>query len=350
MKILMITDLYPLKESETDTSQTISNFVQAWTSQGHEVDVIKPNFLLSSLINKKTIYPTGWYGNVYNVNYFTPFLFNIKNKLKDFDFSKYDKIFAHRPSGEIFASHLGLDFIAGVHSADFEFLSNSFCKFYFKQELETAYKKASRIMCRSYELKTKFIKEFPMYIHKTSVTLTGVDIENNTITEIKNKPCYMDGIKSVYKRVLTCVEKDNQNYINRLINACKNIEKLQLTVVDNGDSRAEFVNETFDVVFLNKLSQDRLTERMRASDIFVVSSNNPDAKNLCYKAMANNCVILYISETETTGFIIDGQNGFVCNAQDIEAKLNEIVNYPDLKQILANATEFANKSFDEVAV
>ena len=78
----MITDLYPVKSEEINTPKTLYNFVQSWICQGHKVDVIKPNFILNSFLRKKPFYKTGWYENVYNVNYFTPFWFNIKNKLK----------------------------------------------------------------------------------------------------------------------------------------------------------------------------------------------------------------------------------------------------------------------------
>ena len=48
MKILVITDLYPIKDNEKFTPKTIKNFVDGWEELGHEVRVIKPNFLLNS--------------------------------------------------------------------------------------------------------------------------------------------------------------------------------------------------------------------------------------------------------------------------------------------------------------
>ena len=48
MKILVITDLYPIKEDEKFTPRTIESFVKGWKNLGHEVRVIKPNFLLNS--------------------------------------------------------------------------------------------------------------------------------------------------------------------------------------------------------------------------------------------------------------------------------------------------------------
>ena len=47
MKILVITDLYPVNEEEKFTPRTILNFVRGWEKLGHEVKVIKPNFIFN---------------------------------------------------------------------------------------------------------------------------------------------------------------------------------------------------------------------------------------------------------------------------------------------------------------
>ena len=37
MNILVITDLYPVRENEKNTPKTIKNFVECWQKEGHEV-------------------------------------------------------------------------------------------------------------------------------------------------------------------------------------------------------------------------------------------------------------------------------------------------------------------------
>ena len=133
MKILVITDLYPIKDEEKFTPKTIKNFVEAWENLGHEIRIIKPNFLFNSFLRKKPFYKSGIYGNVENINYFLPFVGNIKNKIK----TKFepDIVIAHMPSGLIFANKLDLPFVAGVHVSDLEVLSNPIYSIYFKSEL-----------------------------------------------------------------------------------------------------------------------------------------------------------------------------------------------------------------------
>ena len=82
MNILVITDLYPINENEKYTPKTIFNFVKEWEEQGHEVKVIKPNFILNSFLRKKPFYKSGIYGKVENINYWLPFLGDISNKIK----------------------------------------------------------------------------------------------------------------------------------------------------------------------------------------------------------------------------------------------------------------------------
>ena len=76
MKILFVTDLYPVKLGEYSTPLTLHNFVCEWIKLGINVDVIKPNFLFNTLVRNKPIYATGCYDyegiKVYNINYFLP--------------------------------------------------------------------------------------------------------------------------------------------------------------------------------------------------------------------------------------------------------------------------------------
>ena len=85
-------------------------------------------------MRKKPFYKSDIYGNVENINYFLPFIGNIKNKIKT-EFTP-DIVIAHMPSGVIFANKLKLPFVAGVHVSDLEVLTNPIYSIYFKTELE----------------------------------------------------------------------------------------------------------------------------------------------------------------------------------------------------------------------
>ena len=141
MKILFITDLYPIKKGENDTPLTLHNFVFEWIKLGHEVDIIKPNFIFNSFLRKKPFYSDGFYNyegvRIFNANYFTPFWFNSLKKIpKELQLADYNVIIAHMPSGIIFANKLAKilqkPLVCGVHASDVEVLTNPIYKFYFQ--------------------------------------------------------------------------------------------------------------------------------------------------------------------------------------------------------------------------
>ena len=321
MRILVITDLYPIKEDEIHTPKTIYSFVKSWENLGHEVKIIKPNFLLNSFIRKKPYYPDGIYGQIENINYILPFLGNIKNKIKTL-FAP-DIIIAHMPSGLIFANKLGVDFCAGVHYSDIEVLTNPIYKFYFKQELEKAYKNAKCIACRSYVLKNKFLKLYPQYKNKTFVAPSGIDekyiIEKNW--KYKNKI-----------KILTCGQFIKRKNIHKVIKACEKYDNIELTVIGSGTQNLEKISQK--TIFLGQLPHEQVLEKMRESDIFILPSKNETFGMVYLEAMASGCITVCNKNDGIDGIIKDGINGFLC--ENVDAILEKILIYPDKDFILKN--------------
>ena len=197
VNILLITDLYPVSETEKTTPKTMQNFVKEWEKQGHRVDVIKPNFILNSFLRGKPFYKTGKYGNVYNVNYWTPFLGSVKCKMEsgkwnNFQLSTFkfqpdtslpscppnfipSVIIAHMPSGILFADKLGLPFVAGIHNSDLTVLTSPLYAFHFRKRMIRALKNAKAIACRSFVIKKKLLELFPEFEAKTFVAPSGID-------------------------------------------------------------------------------------------------------------------------------------------------------------------------------
>ena len=323
MRILVITDLYPIMEDEKYTPRTIEAFVKTWQKQGHEVRIIKPNFLLNSYIRKKPFYKDGIYGNVENINYITPFLGDIKKKIKTL-FAP-DVVIAHMPSGLIFANKLGVMYTAAVHSSDIEVLTNPIYKFYFKTELENAYKNAQKIACRSYVLREKFLSLYPQYKSKTFVAPSGIDesiiIERNW--EEKEKV-----------RVLTCGQFVKRKNIDKVIKACEKYENIELTVVGSGKLEKKLKSISEKPIFTGQISRDEVLEKMRQSDIFILPSKNETFGMVYLEAMASGCITVCSKGEGIDGIIQDGVNGFL--AEDVETVLNTILEHPNKTEILEN--------------
>lgn len=333
MRILVITDLYPIQEGEKGTPLTIQAFVRSWEVLGHEVRVVRPNFLLNSYLRKKTYYKDGIYGQVENINYVLPFMGDIKKKIKTL-FAP-DVVVAHMPSGVIFANKLGVSFSAAVHASDIEVLTNPLYSFYFKTELEKAYKNAKCIACRSYVLRDKFLKLYPQYAKKTFVAPSGIEEEKI----VKRKWQEKDKIK-----VLTCGQFIKRKNIDKVVKASDKFENIELTVIGSGPQKLEKISDK--PIFLGQISREEVLGKMRESDVFILPSKNETFGMVYLEAMASGCITVCSQNDGVDGIIKDGVNGFLCN--DVEETIARIIDFEDKDLILENSYKTIKNYTDEL--
>ncbi len=333
MKILFITDLYPVKDNEHTTPKTLLNFVKEWEKADIEVDVIKPNFILNSFLRGKPFYKTGWYNKVYNVNFWTPFWFNVKNKLPKTD--HYDLVIAHMPSGILLADKLDQPFIAGIHNSDLEVLRNPLYKIHFRKRMEKAIQNAKAIACRSYVIEKKLVKMFPNLKGKIFTAPSGID--ENIIKDFdENKVINPHKIK-----VLTCAHLKKRKNIDKLIKACKNLENIELTVIGDGKIKKSLEKIDKKVNFTGRLTSEEVYEKMAHSDIFILPSVGETFGMVYLEAMANGCITVCTENDGIAGIIKNGENGFLIkpNVEDIANLLKQIssTNQETLKAIRYNS-------------
>ncbi|MBR2525807.1 glycosyltransferase family 4 protein [bacterium] len=332
MKILFITDLYPVSDKETKTPKTLYTFVKEWEKSGHEVHILKPNFLLNSFLRNKPFYKTGQYNDVYNVNYVTPFLFNVTKKLPELD---YDVIVSHMPSGIIFSNKLQGKKICAVHVSDLEVLTNPIYSIYFKKQMLMAYKNACGIACRSQVLKNKFLKLFPQYESKTFLCESGIDFEPQLKTTCEKKT------------IITCANLIPRKNIDKLILALNNMPEIALTVIGSGKEYNKLKGIAGkNVYFTGHLEHSEVIAKMKKSDIFILPSENETFGMVYLEAMASGCVTVGVKNDGIDGIIKDGDNGFLIKPtpKDIEAVIQKIKTMQDneLKTILQNCYNTVN--------
>lgn len=330
MNILLITDLYPVKETEKYTPKTLLNFVKSWEELGHNVTVIKPNFLINSFIRKKPFYKEGKYGNVINLNYITPF-FNIKKAEKYCNYNDFDIIIAHMPVGILFADKLNKDFVAGVHISDLQVLTSPVYKFYFRHALKKAYYNSKCIACRSEQLKNKFLKLFPDMENKVFTAPSGVNKEIIVKKEISAKPT----------KILTAAHLIKRKNIDKLISAVKDFPEMTLTVAGSGEELPKLKKIAGNnVTFKNHLPHDEVLEEMKNSDIFILPSVNETFGMVYLESLASGCITVGVKNEGADGIIKDGENGFLLNSptvNEIKNIIKKIINYPEPQKITDNA-------------
>lgn len=340
MRILLITDLYPVLENEKVTPRTLLNFVKSWEIAGHVVTVVKPNFLLNSFLRRKPFYRTGQYGNVYNLNYFTPFLFNIEAKLPDIT---TDLIIAHMPSGILYADKLGTPFIAGVHNSDIEVLTNPLYGFYFRPRLEKALNNAYAIACRSFVLREKLIKLYPQFEEKTFTAPSGID--DSLIMPVRN-----DALNKPV-RVLTCANFKKRKNIDKLIYALKGVEGFELTVIGDGEGRKNLEKIDSSVKFTGRLNNAQVLLQMRNADVFVLPSVDETFGMVYLEAMAAGCIVVGTKGDGIDGIIKNEENGFLTLpiSDEIRKTLLKIKNMDDeeIKTLRYNSFNTINEYTSE---
>lgn len=359
MNILFITDLYPVKSDEKTTPRTLLAFVEEWEKMGHNVDVLKPNFILNSFLRGKPFYKSGQYGDVFNINYWTPFWFDVKRKsngnsrlgtLAQLNKHNYNIVVAHMPSGILFADKLGLPFVAGIHNSDIEVLTSPLYKIHFKPRLEKALKNAKAIACRSFVLQDKLLKLYPEFEEKTFVAPSGIDKKAAMFLDAKqNEKHSADTNFSRFTshislssdmnhslltthhspiKVLTCAHFKKRKNIDKVIKACKGLECFELTVIGDGKERKKLEKIDKNVIFTGRLPHDEVLAKMRNSDIFVLPSVGETFGMVYLEAMASGCITVCTKGDGIDGIIKDRENGFLTepNSESVKETLLNIKN------------------------
>lgn len=367
MNILFITDLYPVKSDEKTTPRTLLAFVEEWEKMGHNVDILKPNFILNSFLRGKPFYKSGQYGDVFNVNYWTPFWFDVKRKfngnsrlgtLAQLNKHNYNIVVAHMPSGILFADKLGLPFVAGIHNSDIEVLTNPLYKIHFKLRLEKALKNARAIACRSFVLQDKLLKLYPEFEEKTFVAPSGID--EKAVKQLGSEAAMFLDAKQNEKhsadtnfsrftshislssdmnhslltthhspiKVLTCAHFKKRKNIDKVIKACKGLECFELTVIGDGKERKKLEKIDKNVIFTGRLPHDEVLAKMRNSDIFVLPSVGETFGMVYLEAMTSGCITVCTKGDGIDGIIKDRENGFLTepNSESIKETLLNIKN------------------------
>jgi glycosyltransferase involved in cell wall biosynthesis len=350
MKILFVTDLYPINDE--NKAKALKYFVLEWIKQGHCVDVIRPNFLFNSFVRKHKIFDEKIYFEdgvkIYNLNFYTPFLFDVYKKLpKDFSLKNYDVIISHLPCGAIMSNKLlkkdKIKYICSVHASDIVVLTSTLYCVYFKKQLMTSYKNAYKISARSPILKEKIEKILNYTKNKTFVALSGVEEKffNYEKTIFNKEKLNIVTVSSLIKR----------KNIDVIIKSLSNFKyDFNLTIIGDGDERKNLEKlsqklKIENITFTGKIKRDEVINYLKKSDIFVLLSDNETFGLSYLEALATKNIVIAKKNDGIDGIIKNNFNGFLINSKvkDLQNCLEKIINLKEseIEEIRNNAYKTA---------
>lgn len=374
MRILLITDLYPLEGSKEPI--TIKEFAKKWQEAGHQVDVIRPNFIFNTIVRKRKLFPEKTYTEdgitIYNINCITPFLFNIKNKLpKDFQIGNYNLVISHMPSGALCAMKLvgkcaGIPYTISVHASDITVLTKPLYKFFFAKKLQKAYKRADAISARSYMLAEKIKELSPYAANKTFIAPSGID--SNIVEPMeffeqkaaeKNQPYIISTVAKLIKRknvdlIIKALYKAKlDNYVLRIMGDGPEMEHLKNLVKD--------LDIEEKIIFEGNLPNKEVLIKLRLSDLFILLSTGETFGMAYLEAASRANIIVATKHDGIDGIVKDGQNGFTCepDAEKLADLIDKIYDLPreEVRTILLtqrkylldnNSTEVSKKYLEKI--
>ncbi|MBQ2644076.1 glycosyltransferase [bacterium] len=366
MKILLVTDLYPIGDSGEPV--TIKNFAKKWQEAGHTVDVIRPNFLLNTIIRKKTILPEKIYCEdnitIYNLNFLTPFFFNVKNKLpEDFYIGSYNLVVSHMPSGALMALKLlgkcgGIPLAVSVHTSDITVLTRPLYKLYFAPALRKAYKRADAISARSFMLSEK-IKELSEYaVNKTFIAPSGINSDIIEPQEFFEQKAVKSKKPFIITTTAKLIKRKNIDIIIKALAKIKNTDFIFRIMGDGAEKEnlqnlAKQLNISDKIIFEGYIPNIEVLNILSQSDLFILLSENETFGLSYLEAAARANIVIATKNDGIDGIIQDGVTGFTCNPDENELAnlIDNVMNLSEenIRNILLNQRKYLIDN-DEVKV
>ena len=320
MNILIVTDLYPISDND-NIPYAIENFALAFKEFGQDVTIVRPNFLINTIIRRHKIYKQKEYIRngikIYNRNSILPFCFN--NLKLD---KKFDIIISHLPSGHIFASllnkKLNIPHIAILHQSDYDVLNKGIYRFYFKHRLKKSLEKTLYKGARNWFLKESLRADFvlPSFVERGDI--------------IQKKELNLKKIK-----IITISRLIKRKNINLVIEALSKVNfDFEYRIFGSGEEEKNLKKLIKKYKLENKIKlsgcipHNKVKEELDKSDVFILPSVNESFGLSYIEALSRGLIVVGCKYTGIDGVIKNNINGYLINpnVKEIENILKKIKN------------------------
>ena len=342
MKILIVTDLYPLNEQHRGIPRAIENFALALKDLGHKIYVLRADLILNSLLRGRKPYKQGVYNfsgiEIYNQNFISPFYFNPKTP------DDFDVIISHMPSGTLCAQKIKKKFkkpfMAVAHASDIEVLKKY--KIYFSSALKKALKYADTVAARSFWIRD----ELKNYIDREIAPApSGIKKE-----EVLNEDFALKKFDNLDEIKIVCTSSfiERKNLMS-LIEAVNELCDLNVSLKIFGSGRLEkklkAAAKSRKIEFMGQKAQNEVFCALNEAHIFILPSYRETFGLSYLEALSKGCITICTKNSGMSGYIKYGENGFTINPtkENIKNIIKNIAkkDKKELKQISKNALKLA---------
>ena len=338
MKILFITDLYPIIDDKT-IPKIVEDFAIGFKNLGNDVFVIRPNFLLNSYLRRHKYVPeceiTRNGIRIYNKNFILPFL----DSNIDYLAEKFDLIISHMPSGHIYADlinkKLKLPHISIVHQSDYHVLNNFKYRFYFKKRLMRSLKNSTLTGARNKFLAQKFNADFilPSFINKEKII---------QYKEFKTNKLRLITLSKLIKRknidlVIKALSKINFDFEYSIFGEGKEQKYLENLIKKN--------NLENKIKIHSHIEHNKIWDELDKNDVFILPSINETFGMSYLEAMSRGLIAIGTIGTGIDGVVENNKNGYLIepkiqNIKEILEKINSQNNDEIIKNSLLNIKNY----------
>lgn len=390
MNILLLSNIYPLQGPENQGTKVCHYFAKEWVAMGHRVRVIHfqatyPSvfYILARLFQKKIASKTGAVVYTKKEKKITTFLMDGVEVTRI-------PLQKNKPHGKFPASKIkkSVDFIVSSNERE-RFIPEIILGHFLNPQLEVL-----SILKQAYRLaKTGLVFHLPaeicmaekLYGNKFQTMLDSVDVLGFRNEPLKNdfekrfvtgKKCFVcySGIPESYivenphhyekplKEFIYVGSLIKRKFPAQILDALHEVYPkggFMMNYVGDGQQRG-IIEQKIEqygidscVTLHGKIDRDRILNLYDQSDCMIMISSE-EAYGLVYlEAMARGCITIASRDEGMDGIIVDGYNGFLCQAGDAKelARLIERINSlskEKKEQISSNAIKTANELTDSL--
>lgn len=362
MKILVLTSEYPNNQSVFDTP-VVHYYCKEWVAMGHTVKVIHSRSVFPKLFYTFANFFLGFTKKFFDTDFIPSVRLNSsEHTVKDgveIVTRPIFKLIPHiRFSSRVLRKHVSL-LVEENHAQ--HFIPDLIIGHFFNPQLELL----NRLKFVYKDVKTSLVlHENPKVIYKlfgeeSKKLLSSLDYLGFRFENMKSTFIHTFGYR---ENLFICPSGIPENYILKEVpkHRHKN-EKLQIVFVgmliplknvdillnslslvfNQGEFNLKIIGDGLlkndlkalahklgiadAVCFMDKMPRDSVQEELLDADIFVMVSE-PEAFGLVYlEAMGKGCITIGTKRQGIDGVIVDGENGFLCEARSINS-LTEVLN------------------------